>query len=91
MSCSIKELSEEFEDDRECLGENTEKYITFSVPIQKENKRMVKKRKPIKLETIIYKAKFIDSIGFMNSSLTSLVDNPFYKNDFKSGLSGGMT
>ena len=52
---------------------------------------MVKKRKPIKLETIIYKAKFIDSIGFMNSSLTSLVDNPFYKNDFKSGLSGGMT
>ena len=31
-----KELSEEFEQEFECLGENTEKYITFSVPIKKE-------------------------------------------------------
>ena len=27
----IKELAEEFEGEFECLGENTEKYITFSV------------------------------------------------------------
>ena len=30
----IKELAEEFEGEFECLGENTEKYITFSVPIK---------------------------------------------------------
>ena len=36
----IKELVKEFEGNFECLGENTEKYITFSVPIKKkiENK-----------------------------------------------------
>ena len=32
----IKELGEEFEGEFECLGENTEKYITFSVPIKKK-------------------------------------------------------
>ena len=32
----IKELAKEFEDQFEFLGENTEKYITFSVPIKKE-------------------------------------------------------
>ena len=31
----IKELAEEFEGEFECLGENTEKCITFSVPIKK--------------------------------------------------------
>ena len=31
----IKELAEEFEGQFECLGEDTEKYITFSVPIKK--------------------------------------------------------
>ena len=31
----IKGLAEEFEGDFECLGENKEKYITFSVPIKK--------------------------------------------------------
>ena len=32
----IKEVAEEFEKKFTCLGENTEKYITFSVPIEKE-------------------------------------------------------
>ena len=32
----IKQLAKEFEGKFECLGENTEKYITFSVPIKKE-------------------------------------------------------
>ena len=31
----IKELAEEFKGQFECLGENTEKYITFSVPMKK--------------------------------------------------------
>ena len=33
----IKKLAEEFKSNFECLGENTEKYITFLVPLRKEN------------------------------------------------------
>ena len=63
----IKELVKEFKVNFECLGENTEKYITFSVPIKKkiENKDL----------EITYKLKFIDSYRFMSSSLSKLVDN----------------
>ena len=63
----IKELTKEFEGNFECLGENTEKYITFSVPIKKkiDNKDL----------EITYKIKFIDSYRFMSSSLSKLVDN----------------
>ena len=63
----IKELVKEFEGNFECLGENTEKYITFSVPIKKkiENKDL----------EITYKIKFIDSYRFISSSLSKLVDN----------------
>ena len=32
----IRELAEEFKGQFECLGENTEKYIIFSIPIKKE-------------------------------------------------------
>ena len=32
----IKQLAKEFDGQFECLGENTEKYITFLVPIKKE-------------------------------------------------------
>ena len=32
----IKELAQKPEGQIECLGENTEKYISFSVPINKE-------------------------------------------------------
>ena len=63
----IKELAKEFEGNFECLGENTEKYITFSIPIKKkiDNKDL----------EITYKIKFIDSYRFMSSSLSKLVDN----------------
>ena len=63
----IKELVKKFEGNFECLGENTEKYITFSVLIKKkiENKDL----------EITYKLKFIDSYRFMSSSLSKLVDN----------------
>ena len=49
----IKELVKEFEGNFDCLGENTEKYIIFSVPLKKkiENKNL----------EITYKRKFIDS------------------------------
>ena len=70
----IKELAEEFEGEFELLGENTEKYITFSVPIKKE---ITKKGKDAndKITKISYKIKFIDSFRFMSNSLSSLVDN----------------
>ena len=38
----IKELAEEFEKQFTCLTENTEKYITFTVPIEKEVTRIDK-------------------------------------------------
>ena len=62
----IKDLVKEFEGPFECLGENTEKYITFSVRIKKQLDNG---------KTITRKTKFIDSSRFMSSSLSSLVDN----------------
>ena len=62
----IKGIAEEFEGDFECLGENKEKYITFSVPIKKESNED---------ETIIYRIKFIDSFRFISTSLSTSVDN----------------
>ena len=64
----IKELAEEFEGEFECLGENTEKYITFSVPIKKEITKTDKDGNN-KIMKISYKIKFIDSFRFMSSSL----------------------
>ena len=63
----IRELVKEFEGNFECFRENTEKYITFSVPIKKriENKDI----------EITYKIKFVDSFRFMATSLSKLVDN----------------
>ena len=40
---TIKELAEKLEEKLECLGENTEKYITFSVQTKEE----LKNDKPI--------------------------------------------
>ena len=65
----IKELVTEFDGYFECLGENTVKYITFSVPIKKG----IKDKNKI-IETT-YKIKFIDSFRFMSTSLSKLVDN----------------
>ena len=69
----IKELAEEFEGELECLGENTEKYITFSVPIKKETTK--KDNGNDKVRKIFYKIKFIDSCRFMSTSLSNLVSN----------------
>ena len=44
----IKELTEELKENFFCLGENSEKYITFSVPIRKEIKIIGKRVKEIK-------------------------------------------
>ena len=78
----IKNLAKKFEGEIECLGENTEKYITFSVPIKKEITKMYKNGND-KITKISYKIKFIDSYRFMSTSLSNLVDNlsQFLHND----------
>ena len=62
----INQLAEEFKGELDCIGENMEKYITFSVPI---------KKKCGDGKTITHKLKFIDSFRFMPTSLSELVDN----------------
>ena len=62
----VKQLAKKFKGNFDCLGENTEKYITFPVPIKKEREND---------KAIIYKLKFIDSYRFMSDSLSNLVDN----------------
>ena len=61
----INELAKEFEGQFECLGENAEKYITFSVPIKKLDHG----------KTITYNPEFIDSFRFMSTFLSKLFDN----------------
>ena len=72
----IKELAEKFKGQFECSEENTKKYITFSVPIEKELDNG---------KTITHKLKFIDSFRFMSTSLSKLVDNllEIYNKDCK--------
>ena len=62
----IKKLAEEFEGEFECLGEKTERYVTFSVPLKKENDNGKK---------ITYKLKFIESYRFVSTLLSNLVDS----------------
>ena len=64
----INELAISFKEygNFECLGENSEKYITFSVPFKKD----LKNNKSIK-----YNLKFIDSLRFMATSLSNLTNN----------------
>ena len=70
----IKELAEEFEGEIQGLGENTEKYITFLVPIKKETTKKDKNGND-KITKISYKIKFIESCRFMSTSLSTLVSN----------------
>ena len=71
----IRQLPTEFNGFLNCLGENTEKYITFSVPIKKViynvSDNDTDKNKP---EVIIYRLKFIDSHRSTSYSLSTLVD-----------------
>ena len=56
----MKQLAREFKGNFEYIGENTKKYITFSVPIKKEHDN----GKPS-----LYRRQFIDSCRFMQSFL----------------------
>ena len=57
----INQLAKEFKGEVNCIGENMEKYITFSVPI---------KKKCDDGKTITRKLRFIDSFRFMSASLS---------------------
>ena len=62
----IKELTEEFKGELEYLGENTEKYISFSVPIKNEHDNN---------KTVTCKIKFVDTCRFTPSKLSDIVEN----------------
>ena len=66
----IKQLSKDFNGYFSCIGENTEKYISFSVTFIKEGDNSNKKKKPN-----AYSLRFIDSYRFMNRGLDDLVKN----------------
>ena len=72
----INKLTKQFDGQLGCLGESTDKYITFSGPFSKKLDNGT---------TITYKLKLIDSFSFMSSSLSSLVDNlsEIYKKESK--------
>ena len=70
-----KELAEEFKKQFTCLGENTEKYITFTVSIERAVTRIDKDGEEI-TRNISYILKFINSARFITSSLSNLVNNP---------------
>ena len=82
----IKQLAREFKGYFHCLGENTAKYITFSVPIKKvldnnndndndSDSDTDNDKAKNKVKTITYRLKFIESCRFMQDSLSNLVDN----------------
>ena len=70
----IKEFAQEFKKQFTCLGENTEKYITFIVPIENKVARIDKKGEEI-TKYIFYILQFIDSARFMAMSLSNRVNN----------------
>ena len=70
----IQEKANEFEEDSNFLGENTEKYKTYPVPIETEI-RKIDKNGEENVTTRCYKIKFTDSVRFMTSLLSNLVDN----------------
>ena len=67
----INELAKEFRSEMRCIPLNTNKYMSFSIPIKKEIKEQKEQRKKV----ITYNLKFIDTAKHMNSALSTLVNN----------------
>ena len=70
----IKQLAKEFKKQFTCSEENTEKYITFTIAIEKEVTRIDRNGEETanKISDIF---QCIDSVRFMASSLSNLVNN----------------
>ena len=82
----IKQLPEEFEGKFKCLGENAEKYITYSLPIKQEvanddyaDDDDGKKKK----KTAEYRLSFADRCRLMPAKLSDLNDNLLWIHDKK--------
>ena len=69
----INELAKEFRSEMRCIPLNTNKYMSFSIPIRKEVKE--EKQKKQKKKVITYNLKFIDSKKHMDNALSTLVNN----------------
>ena len=65
-------MPEQLEKQFPCLGENTEKYMTFTIPTEKEMTR-IDKNGGEATKNIPYILQFIDIARFMASSLSNLV------------------
>ena len=72
---TVKELAQEFEKQFTCLRENTKKYITFSVPIEKQIIRIDKKEANYKnlTDKKSYRLEFIKVQHY--SSLSNFLNN----------------
>ena len=70
----VKELANEFKEQFECLGQNTEMYKNFFCSYRKKVTK-VDKEENENIITIFYMIKSFDSARFMASSLSNLVDN----------------
>ena len=68
---SIKQLAEKFKKPFTCFGENTEKCITFTVPIEKEITRIDKNGEQF-TKDISCRLQFIESVRFIVSSWQDL-------------------
>ena len=67
----MEELAEELKKQFTCQGENTEKYITFTVPVEEEATIIEKNGE----EIISYILQFNDSARLMTSFFSNLVNN----------------
>ena len=67
----IAELAKEFRTKMRCIPLNTNKYMSFSIPIKKE----VKESNSKKNRVITYTLKFMDTARHNNRALSTFVDN----------------
>ena len=75
----IKELAEEFKKQFTCLGENTEKYKTFTVPIEEEVRRIDKNGEEIaKIYLTYYNLLIVQDLWQAHYQILSV----FFLNEF---------
>ena len=67
----ITEVTKEFRNEMRCIPLNTNKYMSFSIPIKKEIKESNNKKNKI----ITYNLKFMNTTRHNNRALSTLVDN----------------
>ena len=70
---TIKELTEEFKKQFTCLGENTEKYITFTAPRKREAARIGKSREKITKNISYYNLLIEQDLWQCHYQLSSIV------------------